>query len=357
MPSFIKSGSHYFAMDSECLMDTLPVGNYQVSYHPQKGYYLTHIDSFSLTGKIYGDIVKVSSRVLNTFQNRPNGTGVLFCGEKGSGKTLQAKHICIEAAKLGMPTIMVNSAYGGEAFNEFVQKINIPCILLFDEFEKTYNSTERDVDGDPVIGNDSQTSLLTLMDGSFPTKKLFILTSNSKYQINEFMLNRPGRIYYFVEFGHLLEEFIKEYCEDNLKDKKEVTSIIKIVSIFKSFNFDMLKSLVEEMNRYDESAFESIKMLNIRPDSDDSGNYTVELFCDNTSITANLFHGNPTKSPVHISYLDEKRNYQSVSFDIFKSFNSNSKEFLFEKAINGKNFVAKLKRKEEVFFADFRNVL
>jgi SpoVK/Ycf46/Vps4 family AAA+-type ATPase len=365
MPSFIKSGSDYFILDSEELLNTLPVGNYQVTFHPMKGYYLTKVASYEIQGKIYGDTIKNSARILNTFTNRENATGVLFCGKKGSGKTLQAKHICIEAAKLGISTILVNSAFSGSPFNEFIQKINIPCVLFFDEFEKIYSggSTSKITDDDDdnfSVGSKSvsQQSLLTLMDGSFPTKKLFILTANNKFDINEFMLNRPGRIYYYIEFNNLLEEFVKEYSEDNLLNKKHISSVVKITSIFNDFNFDMLKALIEEMNRYNESAFDAIKLLNIKPDNDPNGEYSVQIFKNKKEVKGNSFFGNPYKKAISVSYFNEERKYNEyVKFDGFESFDSGNKEFLCKTKVGKDTFIAKLKRKEEHFFVDVQNLL
>jgi hypothetical protein len=143
-----------------------------------------------------------------------------------------------------------------------------------------------------------QQAVLTLLDGVFPSKKLFVLTCNDKYRIDEHMRNRPGRIYYLLDFAGLEVDFITEYCTDNLNDKGQIESVCRVSTMFAEFNFDMLKALVEEMNRYGESAQEAMKMLNAKPQTDDSGRYNVEfkingVVVPEASFEPTVWDGNP----------------------------------------------------------------
>jgi hypothetical protein len=138
---------------------------------------------------------------------------------------------------------------------------------MFDEFEKVYN-------------NEEQEELLTLLDGIYSSKKLFMLTSNDKWRVDSHMRNRPGRIFYMVDFKGLDENFIREYCYDNLAkpEFKTVDTIVNISSVFSAFNFDMLKALVEEMNRYDESPQEAMRILNVKAEFDSAVTYRIEVY-------------------------------------------------------------------------------
>jgi hypothetical protein len=163
--------------------------------------------------------------------------------------------------------------------------------VLFDEFEKVYDKEE-------------QESILTLLDGVFPSNKLFILTCNDKWRVDQHMRNRPGRIYYMLDFKGLDINFIREYCEDNLKNKEYIDSICKISTIYDSFNFDMMKALVEEMNRYDESPYESLKMLNAKAEYSGSIRYNVEVIRDNQVVRADKqWVGNPLMGDFSIDYV------------------------------------------------------
>jgi hypothetical protein len=139
-------------------------------------------------------------------------------------------------------------------------------MVLFDEFEKVYDS-------------DEQEEMLTLLDGVFPSKKMFLITCNDKWRVNQHMRNRPGRIFYMLDFKGLDQEFIREYCYDNLQDAglKNIDGVCTVASLFAEFNFDMLKALVEEMNRYNETAQEAMQMLNAKPEFDDGSLYKVTV--------------------------------------------------------------------------------
>lgn len=268
MTFYFKQGKAFLPTDENHVdvRTYLPVGNYVIKQNQNGNLYFETVESFEFKTKLYGDNPRQTRRILDTFYARKNGTGVMLVGEKGSGKSLLAKMVSIEAAKKDVPTIIVNAPWTGDAFNVLLQKIEQPAIILFDEFEKVYDS-------------DHQEQILTLLDGVFPTQKLFLFTCNNKWRIDTHMQNRPGRIYYLLEFSGVGQEFIAEYCHDNLHPKEHIPDILRLSSLFTSFNFDMLKALVEEMNRYGEPPVKALEMLNVRPEFDEgTPKYMVTIF-------------------------------------------------------------------------------
>lgn len=247
-------GSSLFPTSTKDLVITevIPSGNYAVQFNPlQGGFFLTQVDpTEESTKKKYGDVESRAERIFNTFLDRHRSTGVLLSGEKGSGKTMLARELSLMGYKHNMPTILVNTEFYGEAFNSFIASISQPCVLLFDEFEKIYDLNH-------------QAELLTLFDGVFSHKKLFVLTVNDPYKIDRHMLNRPGRLYYRLNYTGLNAAFVEEYCKDNLRNQEKVKEVVDYTSIYDSFNFDMLQSLVEEMNRYGSGVVEALDWLNI----------------------------------------------------------------------------------------------
>ncbi len=286
---FVRQGNAYVTADrvNQNYSTTLPVGTYTVDFNPMIGFYFQIEDDFEIKGKVYGTASKTVERVISTYQKRTANTGVMLSGEKGSGKTMTTKLISMVGAKLGMPTLIINSPLCGDAFNHFMQTIKQECIVIFDEFEKVY----------PM---EAQEKLLTLFDGVFPSKKLFLITCNDRFKIAQHMMNRPGRIYYHLEYSGLEYEFIKEYTEDNLKNKQYVEGVCRLASLFSKFNFDMLKALIEEMNRYNESPVEALKYLNAKPDNESYGYHDMTLFIDGQKAEGRLypstFRDNPLKS-------------------------------------------------------------
>eukprot|EP00814_Leptocylindrus_danicus_P013255 CAMPEP_0116026688 /NCGR_PEP_ID=MMETSP0321-20121206/14048_1 /TAXON_ID=163516 /ORGANISM="Leptocylindrus danicus var. danicus, Strain B650" /LENGTH=394 /DNA_ID=CAMNT_0003499631 /DNA_START=29 /DNA_END=1213 /DNA_ORIENTATION=- len=278
MTYYLKSGKKFKVTSKEemDLHETLPVGTYAILLDSCSGqYYLESIGDFEINHKIYGKAIRRSDRILQTFQSRSSSTGVLLSGEKGSGKTLLAKKICIDAAAKGISTLVVNEAWTGEAFNSFIQMIGQPTLVLFDEFEKVYDS-------------DDQEQLLTLLDGVYPSQKLFLLTCNDRDRIDSNFLNRPGRIFYALKFEGLDADFIREYCEDNLDAKEYIPQICSIATLFAHFNFDMLKAMVEEMNRYKESPSEVMEMLNVDPEYGVDSDFVIKFYKDGKRVKKEL---------------------------------------------------------------------
>ena len=300
MTRFFKHGQSFRVASEEAVevYNLLPPGNYTIKETPVTGdLYLERIDSFTLPSKLYGKTPNHADRIINTFKSRSGSTGVLLTGEKGSGKTLLAKTLSVTMAEQGVPTIVVNNDFCGDKFNSLIQTIEQPCIVLFDEFEKVYEREE-------------QEAILTLLDGVFPTKKLFVFTVNDPWRVDKHMHNRPGRIFYLLNYTGLDEDFIKEYCEDNLNAKEHIDRICQLAGMFREFNFDMLKALVEEMNRYNESPSEAIAMLNASPEYDGDTEYKIHLKVgdyvydpDKENFTED-YQGNPLtdKYGVRVSY-------------------------------------------------------
>ena len=114
MTYYIRNGNQFDVAKEKALdiQDHLPAGNYIVKQRPMEGpLYLEGVDDFQSVKKLYGSTTKDAERILNTYKSRGISTGILLNGEKGSGKTLLAKTLSIEGAKLGIPTIIINAPW------------------------------------------------------------------------------------------------------------------------------------------------------------------------------------------------------------------------------------------------------
>jgi hypothetical protein len=202
--------------------------------------------------------------------------------------------------------------------------------------------------------------MLTLLDGVYPSKKLFLLTCNDKWRVDSHMRNRPGRIFYMIDFKGLDEAFIREYCEDNLNAKEYIDKICSIATLFSEFNFDMLKAMVEDMNRYNESPTDVMKLLNAKPEFSDESKYKVELQIggielDGKMVDQSEWHGNPLVKGVNIDYKvienegteDEDWDWKNTRFNAgdLKQVDSKSGKFIFLNEAGNRLVLTKMKEK------------
>lgn len=293
---FSVNGSTFTPADKSDLVvsDILPAGTYNIFVDNSGQYHLSKIDDMTLPNKVYGNAYARAARIINTFQGRTGNTGVLLTGDKGSGKTLLAKMVSVLAYASGIPTIVINAPYRGDGFNSFLQRITQPCIIVFDEFEKVYD-------------RDKQNDVLTLLDGVYNSRKLFLITVNDKYGVNQYMRNRPGRVFYAYDYVGLEDSFVTEYCNDALEDKAHIPMMLQVSGMFQSFNFDMLKAIVEEMNRYKETPQQVLAHLNADPLADTTSNLYNRKFTykmklpsgepvPDDMITGSLLIGSPLSS-------------------------------------------------------------
>lgn len=246
---------------------SLPNGTYLTKFDVRNNeYYLEVTEDFTTPSKIYGNSELLSSRYVNTFNGSKKNMGILLTGLKGTGKSLTAK---LTAIKANIPVILITEEFVGEEFKSFLNSIKQEVVIFIDEFEKVYNE------------NDSQQALLSLLDGVFEGKKLFIFTSNMVNRINTYMLNRPGRIRYLAEYESLDESVINDVINDMLINKSNIPGLLAILDILGNISMDSLVGLITEMNTYGETANEAIRYLNIRPED---SQYTVSIMIDGVKI-------------------------------------------------------------------------
>ena len=224
-------------------IDVIPPGTFGIGITMDGTFYLYPKNDMEVPAVTYGDTDDKSERIIKTFLSREGkNTGVLLEGTKGSGKTLQAKMLSVALREIGIPTISIGSPFNGEAFINFMSKIKQPVMVMVDEFDKLYAEKEH------------QDGLLTLLDGVGGYNKLFVLTKNDGY-VSEFLRNRPSRIFYSFSYKKLPKSTLDDYLDKNLENKAFLGDFATLYNLSSDLNFDVIQSLVEELNRYPNDKF------------------------------------------------------------------------------------------------------
>lgn len=256
-----KQGDSFYLNDNIFEeFDQLPVGNYTLQFDPKMMcYYLKQKEAFHLPKRVYGDH-SIVNRWLTSFEhNSEKNMGVILSGLKGTGKTITAQKLCIKA---NLPVIMIGDAYHGPDFIDFLSNPLLgKCIIFIDEFEKIY--AENRLGGD---GKSASTDFLSLMDGNFQTKLLFLLTVN-EFRVNEYIVNRLNRVKYRKDYTNLPYEVINEVIDDLLVNKEHKESIFTFLFKVNMCTFDILVNIIKEMNLFNEDAIACGMHLNLKAES------------------------------------------------------------------------------------------
>ena len=131
-----------------------------------------------------------------------------------------------------------------------------------------------------------QTELLELFDGISSGKKMFVLTYNEISTINNYLIDRPGRIHYHFRFTYPTPKEIMLYARDNIDPEyQDQCRILLNYSFMTKISYDALRAIIFEVNS-GISVEEAVKDLNISRDTRSSPEFAVSLHFRNKSSSA-----------------------------------------------------------------------
>lgn len=298
------NGMYQIYEDGLQTFDKLPAQVYSVEFMKNQGFFLDkHSDTFEVKeDRIYGSHMIKVQKVLNSFEiiKQQRNLGVILSGAKGIGKSLFAKLLAIEAIKKDVPVIIVDRYIPGIA--DFLASIDQEVLVMFDEYDKTFGGVNPQ-DGAP----DPQTELLTLFDGLYQGRKIFVITCNSINKLNSYLVNRPGRFHYHFRFDYPNADEVTEYLQDKIPEEK-YSEITKVIAFSKKvpLNYDCLRSIAFEL-RHTGDFEEAIKDLNII--NVDKQRYKVVVhFSNGMTDFSNDYMDMFDSSTVYSEYFDSGEN-------------------------------------------------
>ena len=236
----VESGKRYRIFNNAITTyDQLPPKTYRVDYDPDtRTFSLLEAHDFEIPEtKIYGQHLDKVKKVLNAMDKMNRNLGVILSGDKGIGKSLFSKCLGLKARKKGIPVILVNEYNEGIA--NFLEEIEQTVMILFDEYDKTFNDKKYNC----------QAEMLSLFDGVSAGKKLFVITCNEIQSLSQYLINPPATFHYHFRFLYPTADEIRDYMEDKL-DKQYYDEIENVIafSVRMNLNYDCLRSIAFELN-------------------------------------------------------------------------------------------------------------
>lgn len=268
--NIVSAGSRYQVYGEDVqTFKSLPAATYTVGFHPQMGFWLNKFLDISANEEvIYGTHQRRVEKIYKSFKLSTRNFGVILSGKKGIGKSLLARMIAEKGIEEGLPVIIVDSAIPG--ISDFLSSIQQEVVVIFDEFEKTFAKNKEG-------GKDPQVEMLSLFDGIDSGKKLFIITCNAPGDLNEFLINRPGRFHYHLEIKNPTAEEVSAYMVDKLGEgfDEEIEKVIKL-SQMSDITYDCLRAITFDL-RQGYKLEETLEDLNINYERDSRFDVTLRL--------------------------------------------------------------------------------
>ena len=247
MNNIVQSGNSFrFYGDAVNIHNALPPGTYIINFDPMSGFSLEKSASIGVSEKAYGNISERVDKVFRNYESSNRGLGVMASGPKGMGKSMLLRSIVEHGASLGYATVIVDQFYDGLV--NFLDSLG-EVILVFDEFEKTFN-------------DDEQTAMLPMFDGLSMQKRLCVITLNDSTRLSKYAMDRPGRFHYNFAFRYLGENEIREFLSDRNISESHIQSVVSY-SRFRDINYDHLRAIAHELSLFDGDFSSIMEDLNI----------------------------------------------------------------------------------------------
>lgn len=143
--------------------------------------------TFKLPALRFGAHKSYVKQITSAYDREGSSIGILAAGQKGSGKSLLAEELGNWMITQDVPVIMVTIPMSAEEIKIILSAVG-PCLVYFDEIGKVYEEKKR-------------AQLLPLFSDTSLTGVMFVITGNSSEEFSEYLINRPQRFRYAINFN------------------------------------------------------------------------------------------------------------------------------------------------------------
>jgi hypothetical protein len=302
--NILNNNGKYTFFNTLTIDNELVPKNYIFNFDDFGNCWLEDAEDFRVPDKIYDVNSGMREDVIKSFRANKKNLGVLLTGNKGQGKSLNAKLLCKE---LCIPTIIVNKSIPKDVnFVRFFNNIKQDYCFFVDEFEKLFADKGR---GSENKDYHEQDVFLSFMDGVLTNehKVLFLLTTNDS--VNEYFINRPSRVKFLQEYDELSEELFNMIVSDKLENKDFREDLEDNVSLI-NLNIDLLISIIEDINLFNKPFSDFKEIYNYKLEQ-----YKYEMCFMNGG--KEVFHGfftSKKKLKSDITYINGYNVNQMIKF-------------------------------------------
>jgi hypothetical protein len=257
---YLKQGKEVFDLSDYSILENIDNKVYSFGFHQFKGCFLQEENDLTVPDPLFDVDKGFREIVLKSFENNQFSTGVILSGDKGTGKTVCAKLLCIES---GLPVILIKDSVLQSISSDFFNFINkLPkCVIFIDEFEKNFKLSDYDEDNKKI----TQEMFLTTLDGfNNNSKKLFIFTVNEN--VSTYLINRPSRIRWFKDYSGVSNELFDIIAEKTLNNKEFKEDLENNIDL-NDCNIDIIVSIIKEINIQDKKYSEFKDFFNYRTEN------------------------------------------------------------------------------------------
>jgi len=190
--------------------------------------------NFNVPPKLYGDNHDYLSMIYDDWRETEGAIGAMLYGKKGCGKTVLSEMIGNKILQNDVPVFLINTKIPAHMIKMTLAACPNGAMVLFDEFEKIYEE-------------DDQKELLILFSDSDLKKVLFVMTVNDAGEINDFLINRPGRVKFWIHYEGIDDRVVSELMEE-MKVPKVLRSGIRewARDLGEEVSFDIMKFVCKE---------------------------------------------------------------------------------------------------------------